>query len=217
MHRRTLDTLCAKSRLACEARCVARRGSILDVLRAAFGLAVALAIVAPPGDALELHVVVDSSRVEYHITHTISDVTDRAGTVTGRVEVDSAGVLQSGLVEVDLRELRTGIQSRDHHIHSAEYLDVEHYPTARFTATDLRPDSTDAANKNALRARGTLELHGQTRDIEVPLVVERTDDTLRARGQFTITLADYGIKRPKKLMFAAGKTVDVRVRLLFSP
>src|SRR5262245_33310019 len=207
-----------------EARAIATRtqGASMRWRRAAWLVILAA---AQPVCAVELHVMTDSSRVEYHITHTISDVTDRAGTVAGSVEVDSLGALQSAHVEVDLRALQTGITKRDHHIHSAEYLDVEHYPLARFTTTDLRPDSTNADDANsthatspsALRARGTLELHGQTRDVEVPLVVERTNDTLRARGEFTIALADYGIKRPKKLMFVAGKTVAVRVNLLFTP
>jgi hypothetical protein len=37
------------------------------------------------------------------------------------------------------------------------------------------------------------------------------------RGAFVLTLADHGIKRPKKLIFSAGKTVDVRLDLRFVP
>src|SRR5262249_23500501 len=49
------------------------------------GLFICLAL---PAQGLELHVVPDLSRVEYHITHSISDVTDRAGTVAGTAALD---------------------------------------------------------------------------------------------------------------------------------
>jgi polyisoprenoid-binding protein YceI len=181
----------------------------------AAGLAVALALAAP-AVALELHAVADSSRVEYHITHTISAVTDRAGTVSGRAEVDPArGTVHAARIEVDLRALQTGIEKRDKHIKSAEYLDVERFPTAVFAFSNVIPDSSAAAA--AVRVRGALELHGVQRQIEIPLQLEWHPDRLRVGGAFTITLADHGIKQPKKMLFSAGKTVDVRLDLLFVP
>src|SRR5262245_37194467 len=162
----------------------------------------------PVANAVELKLVPDSSLVEYHITHTVSDVTDRAGLPSGHIDADPAtGTVHTARVDVDLRWLRTGITQRDEHIHSAEYLDVAKFPTATFVLEAL---TTDPAALGTVHASGTLTLHGVDRKTEIPLQIKPRDGALRVRGKFTIVLADHGIKRPKKLVFSAGKTVDVR-------
>jgi len=177
------------------------------------GILLALRLVAMPQPlhAAALQVVPGESRVEYHIDHTVAAVTDVAGPATGTAQVDSAGQLVSGQVDVDLRDLQTGNTKRDHHIKSAEYLDVEQFPLARFTLRGA-PVAGDS-----VQATGTLELHGETHDLHVPLRVTHDGARLHVEGRFRFALADWGIKRPKKLVFAAGKTVDVRLDLLFEP
>jgi len=190
-----------------------RRSRIAVALLAT--LAVVVGFSGGPALAIELRLVPDSSRVEYHITHSISDVTDVAGRASGRVQIDASNTsVQAAAVEVDLRALQTGISKRDAHIKSEEYLNVARFPTATFAFASAAPD---AATPGTVRVHGKLGLHGVEREVEIPLVLEPRGDNLRVRGKFTIAFADHGIKRPKKLMFATGKTVDVRVDLLFSP
>jgi len=171
----------------------------------------------------------DSSRVQYHIEHSISAVTDVAGTPRGelRLELDAGTVRLEGEVGVDLRRLQTGISKRDQHIKSAEYLDVERHPEAAFVLTGVAPDSSVRVARApappwwAGRARGSLSLHGVSHDVEVPVGLwwlgEPGRSGLRVRGDFVLALADYGIKRPKKLVFSAGKSVDVHLDLVFAP
>lgn len=207
-----------------------------------------------------LHLVPATSRIEYHIDHSVAGVTNIAGPVSGAAETDSAGFLRSAAVEVDLRGLQTGIGMRDRHVKSEDCLDVERFPTARFTwqpvsavpdsaptapssaaaapdsvpgderPASAAPDSapgearppsaapvTAPAMADSLFAGGTMDLHGQTHGLRVPLHVTREGAGLRVQGRFTFALADWGIKRPKRFMLAAGKTVDVRLDLHFEP
>jgi polyisoprenoid-binding protein YceI len=166
----------------------------------------------------------DDSHVRYEIDHTLGPVKNTAGPAEGSIE--TAGAADSmtirGHVNVDLREIRTGVDQRDHHIKSPEYLDVERFPLAEFSLTEVVRDTRAPADSLPpgawrARARGTLQLHGQTRDVEVPVVLVLEAKKLRVRGGWTLALADYGIKRPKKLMFSAGKTVDVKLDLVFAP
>jgi polyisoprenoid-binding protein YceI len=191
-------------------------------------LAAALLAAAGPGTAapVELHVQPDSSRVEYHITNPLGDVTNVAGPASGSVHADRSGTLAlTGRVSVDLRQLTTGIGMRDHHVKSKSYLDVEQYPYAEFELREAAPDSgrgdgghtPSLGNGRQALATGTLRLHGVTREVEIPVSLDWQQSRLRVRGSFTIALQDYGIPRPKRLVIVAGKTVDVRLDLLLVP
>ena len=204
--------------------------------RRSAALVTALALTAVTAGADEprtLQLDVAHSRVEYHISHPVSAVTDVAGTPEGSLAAeDSAGVPHvRGTVRVDLRALQTGITMRDHHIKSPEYLDVEKFPQAEFrldslvaapanTAPPRLPKDAPPPSWSGL-AEGALTLHGVSRDVRVPVALwwmqEPAAGSLRVVGDLTIAFADHQMKRPKKFIFAAGKTVDVHLDLLFLP
>ena len=173
------------------------------------------------------------SRVEYRIDHPVSAVTDVAGTPDGSLTaaVSARGPSLHGSVRVDLRALTTGITLRDHHIKSPEYLDVETYPQAEFRldslvaaiASEARPRLPEEGPAPAWSgvAAGALTFHGVPRDVRVPVALWWVDEpaagSLRVVGNFTIAFPDHRMKRPKKFIFATGKTVDVHLDLLFQP
>lgn len=177
-----------------------------------------------------LHVLTDSSRVEYHITHSLGDVRDTAGTPSGQIRVErSDGAWRvEGRVIVALQGLRTGIGQRDRHIQSEDYLHVARFPFAVLELATVVPDSAAAGVGDSTgavpaperwtgRARGSLDLHGVVRPVEVPVELAWVGERLRVRGRFTILLADHGIPVPKKLMLSAGKSVDVEFDLRLAP
>ncbi len=180
-------------------------------------------VVAAPVD---LRVEPDSSQVDFHITNPLGDVTNPAGAPSGVVHADSVGSLAlTGRVQVDLRQLVTGIGMRDRHVKSKSILDVETYPISEFKLTAVTPDTVPhGGNRTApgvsvqhAVAHGTLQLHGVTHEVEVPVELAWERARLRVRGDFTILLADYGIPRPKRLFIEAGKSVDVRLDLYLVP
>lgn len=188
-----------------------------------------------------LHVQPDASQVKYFITHTLNDVHDTAGKASGEVRVAPArgGAWRlAGTVNVDLRQLDTGIDQRTKHVKSAEYLDVEKFPLATFEFTSVTCDSPHVhippppteptAGQEPVdgappiqqwkgRAGGSFTMHGVKRDIEVPVLCTWEGETLKVHGTFRIKLADHGVKRVKKMMMAAGENVDVTLDLLFAP
>ncbi len=65
---------------------------------------------------------------------------------------------------IDLASIDTGNERRDDHLRSADYLDVEKYPTMSYRSTGIRQ------NGDGWVIDGELTLHGATR--QVPLAVE---------------------------------------------
>jgi polyisoprenoid-binding protein YceI len=94
---------------------------------------------------------------------------------------------------IDLASIETGSEQRDKHLRSADYLDVDTYPTMSYRSTGIRP--TDGG----WLVDGDLTLHGVTRP--VPLAVEvngfRPDPFGGQRAGFSATAQidrrDFGI------------------------
>ena len=69
----------------------------------------------------------------------------------------------------------------------AEVLDGERYPEIVVRAGSLN----GAWDQPTVAASVTLK--GQTRSIDVPLAIVRTDDAIVAQGSFTVLQSDFGI------------------------
>lgn len=69
----------------------------------------------------------------------------------------------------------------------AEVLDGERYPEIVVRAASL------GGTWNQPTVAASVTLKGQTRSIDVPLAIERTDEVIVARGAFSILQSDFGI------------------------
>ena len=89
---------------------------------------------------------------------------DLAGTIT----LDEADHARSGVeVEIQAASIDSGVEQRDGHLRSADFLDVEQYPTIAFKATRVLPIGADRA-----RVTGELTIHGTTRPVELDVAYE---------------------------------------------
>ena len=78
--------------------------------------------------------------------------------VTGKNPADS-----SVTATIDLTSIDTGNQQRDDHIRSADFFEVETYPTMTYRSTGVRQDGND------LILDGQLTLKGVTKDVPLRL------------------------------------------------
>jgi len=83
--------------------------------------------------------------------------------VTGRLDFDPEDPgRMSFSTEFDARTLWTGVQQRDDHLRSADFLDAEHFPTISFQSRSVRQ-----IGEHDFVISGDLTLRGVTRPIEM--------------------------------------------------
>lgn len=94
----------------------------------------------------------------------IASIKARFSEVTGRIVV--ARPVERSVVQAQIKAagIDTGVKMRDDHLRSAEFLDVEAYPTITFESTGLRQRGADTWS-----LVGSLTLHGQTREVDLDL------------------------------------------------
>jgi len=126
----------------------------------------ALAALAAPSMALASNWNIDSdhSAAHFRIEHMmISEVQGNFPELKGVANIDAEDISRSSIdVTIDAASINTGVDKRDAHLRSADFFDVEHYPTLTFTSKKIKK-----AWGNKLKVRGDLTLHGVTREVEL--------------------------------------------------
>lgn len=73
------------------------------------------------------------------------------------------------------------------HLKSPDFFDVEQFPTATFTSTEIVPEG------DGYKVTGTLDLHGVTRTISFPAGIEVSADSVTVKAEFSIMRFDFDI------------------------
>ncbi len=101
------------------------------------------------------------SVVEFSVKHMMfATVKGRFTEVAGTISLDSANVANSSVdVTIGAASIDTRDEKRDEHLRSADFFDVETFPTLTFKSTSVEAKGDD------LKVTGDLTIHGVTKQV----------------------------------------------------
>ncbi|MDF3338455.1 YceI family protein [Mycolicibacterium septicum] len=103
------------------------------------------------------------SSINFSVRHLmVSKVRGSFETFSGAVSVAEDGT-PSVSATIDVNSINTRNEQRDAHVRSADFFDAEHYPTATFVSTAVRPDGDDYV------VDGDFTLKGVTKPVSLKL------------------------------------------------
>ena len=155
--------------------------------------------------------------------------------IKGTIFLDAANIENTnGTVSFDVKGMETGIQKRNGHLSSKNWLDAETYPAISFSLIGLsgvKVASTDLtrgrATANAI-ASGNIKMHGKEKlinlDVTITFIKEseltkkRTPgDFLSVSGKFEVELSDYDIKGTEGIIGnKVANTINIEFELFFA-
>ena len=102
------------------------------------------------------------SVAEFQVKHMmISNVKGRFSKLSGALSLDESGHHNSNVdVSVEAASIHTGDDQRDAHLKSADFFDVEKFPTLTFRSSGVRE-----VNDGGLSVDGDLTIHGVQRKV----------------------------------------------------
>lgn len=104
------------------------------------------------------------SEVAFQVRHLLSKVRGRFGEFSGTIQYDEANPQNSRVdVTIQARSIDTAEGDRDKHLRSADFFDVDKYPTLTFTSTSVT--ARDGGNYDVA---GNLTVHGVTKEVTLP-------------------------------------------------
>jgi len=128
----------------------------------------------------------------------------------GAIAFDKADPTRSVvMVVIQSKSINTGFDRRDQDLRSANFFDIEKYPTITFTSREI------VRSDDGYLARGPLTMHGVTKEIEIPLTFNgqvsdsRGDHRIGFEGHLTLSRKDYGIIGPENLNAVLEKGIII--------
>jgi polyisoprenoid-binding protein YceI len=122
----------------------------------------------------------------------------------------------TGIIQVDLRTIETGIKMRDQHMRD-NYLEASKFPHAYFQVVSVvglpaawKPDSV-----YALTANGYFYIHGFKRKLTAQIWASQHSaegqEQMSIKATFAVNLESFEIRRPKVIFLKLAETMSVSV------
>jgi polyisoprenoid-binding protein YceI len=151
-------------------------------------VAVTLAIPFATADVRRYAVQTEASELGFRATSRIMNADGRFHRFRGDVAVDPRDLATARIsLSIEAASIDTGIGLRDTHLRSADFFDVERFPTITFESLRVEAEGRRAT------VTGRLTVRGVTREIAVPVDVAVSDVALVASGELVMNRRDYGM------------------------
>ena len=136
----------------------------------------------------------------------LEDVTGLSNDVKGTVTFDVSDVSTlKGSISISTASLKTGIELRDGHLQSADWLDAESYPEITYVIKNVSNVKTIEDNKLEVKVIGDFTAHGVTKEVVADVTMTYLDeseqtkkkapgDLLGVVAKFSIVLSDYEVE-----------------------
>ncbi len=178
----------------------------------------AVFFLAAPVFAATYKIDVDHSTVGFKIRHLLSNVNGRFNQFEGTVDYDpEKPETWKANAAIQAASIDTNVAPRDKHLRSADFFDVEKFPTLTFTTTEVT-DVTPAGAK----LKGLLNLHGVEKTVVMDLQIHGVakDPWGNVKAGFTaatkINRKDFGLAWNKALesgQFLVGEEVLITLEI----
>ncbi|MEM6456020.1 MAG: YceI family protein, partial [Acidobacteriota bacterium] len=106
--------------------------------------------------------------------------------VDGKPESSSVSIV------IDTTSMFSDNDNLTEHLKSADFFEVETYPTATFASNSITP--VEDGTPDVYDVVGNLTLHGVTKQISFPATITVAGNDVKASAEFSVMRFDYGIE-----------------------
>jgi polyisoprenoid-binding protein YceI len=156
------------------------------------------------------------NQASFFSTTPLEDITGITNDVKGKVTFNVADIKTlKGSVSISVATIKTGIDLRDEHLRSDNWLDAATYPEVTFVIKKVSDVNVISDNKLEAKLTGDFSAHGVTKEIVADVTMTFLDaseqtkqrapgDLLGVQAKFNIILSDYDVEN----MIVGQKVAD---------
>ena len=156
------------------------------------------------------------NQTSFFSTTPLEDITGLSNVVKGKVTFNVSNIKTlKGTVSISSASLKTGIDLRDGHLRSENWLDAASYPEITFVIKKVGDVKVSADNKLEAKITGDFSVHGVTKEVVADVTMTYLDaseqtkqkapgDLLGVQAKFKIVLSDFDVEN----MIVGQKVAD---------
>jgi len=166
---------------------------------------------AAPAAAQTLTFDLDSqaTRLTFGFGATLHSVDGTIQVSAGKIQLELATGKASGEIVIDMTSAQTGNERRDKKMHE-KILETARYPQAVLHVERVDGE-LHREGRSEIQLHGTLDFHGASHVIALPVVAIAKDDHVTASGMLTIPYVEWGLTDPSVFLLRVEKAVKVEV------
>jgi polyisoprenoid-binding protein YceI len=146
------------------------------------------------------------NQATFFSTTPIEDINGLSNDIKGSVTFNVGDLSTlAGTISISTASIKTGIELRDGHLRSADWLDADGYPEITFTIKSVSIVKAVEDNKLTAKVTGDFTAHGVTKEVTADATMTYLDESektkMRAPGDllgvqatFNITLSDFDVE-----------------------
>ncbi|MGD8305218.1 MAG: YceI family protein [Ignavibacteria bacterium] len=164
---------------------------------------------------------VGRNQASFFSTTPLEDITGLSNDINGSVtfNVDDITTLK-GSISISTASIKTGIELRDTHLRSPNWLDADQYPEISFAIKKVNDVTLESDSKINAKVTGDFTTHGITKEIVADVSMTYLDesestkqrspgDLLGVEAKFNITLSDFGVEN-----MLLGQKVSEKIEIM---
>lgn len=160
------------------------------------------------------------NQVSFTSQSTLEDFTGVCNKVRGEFKFDPQHIESiTGKFAIRVEDMKTGIELRDEHLRSGDWLDAAKNPEITVEVASAENVKSTGDNAATLTLVGTCTIKGKSNPVKIPADITYLDETpttqkqmkgdiVRIRSEFKLKLSDYGIAGPKGAEIIGLKVAD---------
>ncbi len=167
------------------------------------------------------------NQASFFSTTPLEDIRGLSNDVKGKVTFNISDIKTlKGQISVSTASIKTGIDLRDEHLRSADWLDAEKFPEITFIIKRVQDVKQLGDNKFQIKVVGDFTLKGVTKEVTADATLTYLDESeqtkMRAPGDllgvqstFNVKLSEFGVKN-KIVGQKVAEVVEVSVNMVGS-
>lgn len=167
------------------------------------------------------------NQATFFSTTPLEDINGLTNDVKGNVTLDPNDLKTlKGKISVSVASIKTGIELRDEHMRSEDWLNADAFPEITFNIKSVSDIKSLADNKLQAKITGDITVHGVTKEVTSNATLTFLDESeqtkLRAPGdllgvqaKFNVRLSEFGVKN-KIVGQKVAEIVEVGVNMVGS-
>jgi len=152
------------------------------------------------------------TKVNFTVDSTLHTVHGDFHLKRGSMQFDNATGAASGELVVDSASGESGSDGRDRKMHK-DILESPKYSDIVFTPQHVKRTVANEG-KSTVEVEGILTMHGKSKPVTMPLVVQLQDGAGSAEGSFSVKYQEWGMKNPSTFILRVNDTVQIHVHAI---